>query len=169
MNPEAFMLLDRLEKLMLAAVAASLQSHSRPCRLHVVRLKRYFIEVWGGGVGEGRVHTEDTFSVPLGSLQPGWPTSLHPCDPTHYLNVHLLCARSLNPLGLRFFFVDFFALHPRGDLRRSITKCIVTFVNLCDPGQRRTPWQSCSVQPTSKHAQSEIHSKLRLKGTQNFL
>lgn len=30
---------------------------------------------FGGEVGEGRVHTEDTFSVPLGSFQPGWPTS----------------------------------------------------------------------------------------------
>lgn len=47
MNPEAFMLSDRLEKLMLASVAASLRSHSQPCRLHVARLKRYFIEVWG--------------------------------------------------------------------------------------------------------------------------
>lgn len=48
MNPEAFMLSDRLEKLMCSPQSQqSLQSLSRPCRLHVARLKRYFIEVWG--------------------------------------------------------------------------------------------------------------------------
>lgn len=71
----------------LAAVAASLQSLSGSCRLHVGRLKRYFIEVfWGGGVREGRVHFGDAFSVSLGSFQVGWPTS-PTCDLTPSLCV----------------------------------------------------------------------------------
>lgn len=50
------MLADRLEKLMLSPQKQHpLNSFSRPCRLHVERLKRCFIEVW---VGDGRVKWE---------------------------------------------------------------------------------------------------------------
>lgn len=44
---------------------------SPPCR----EAEKVLYWSLGGEVGEGRVHTEDTFSVPLGSFQPGWPTS----------------------------------------------------------------------------------------------
>lgn len=46
------MLVDRLVKLMrLPPRQHPLNSFSRPCRLHVARLKRCFIEVWGGDGG----------------------------------------------------------------------------------------------------------------------
>lgn len=77
MNPEAFMLSDRLEKLMLASVAASLRSHSRPCRLHVARVKRYFIEVWGRSGRRPSSHRGHIF-CPI-RLIPAWMADLsHP-------------------------------------------------------------------------------------------
>lgn len=74
MNPEAFMLLDRLEKLMCSPQS---QHHSDPFRGPVASMSRGWkgtLLKFGGEVGEDRVHLEDTFSVPLGAFQPGWPT-----------------------------------------------------------------------------------------------
>lgn len=98
MNPEAFMLSDRLEKLMLASVAASLRSHSRPCRLHVARLKKYFIEVWGWSGRRPSSHRGHIFCPIRHSSLDGRP--LQPCDPARSQNVHLLCAPSRVPGGL---------------------------------------------------------------------
>lgn len=75
MNPEAFMLLDRLEKLMCSPHS---QHPSNPFLGPVASMSRGWkgtLLKFGGEVGEGRVHLEDTFSVPLGAFQPGWPTS----------------------------------------------------------------------------------------------
>lgn len=75
MNREAFMFLDRLEKLMCSPQS---QHPSNPFLAPVASMSRGWkgtLLKFGGEVGEGRVHLEDTFSVPLGSFQSGWPTS----------------------------------------------------------------------------------------------
>lgn len=55
----------------LTTVAASVHSHWRP----VACMSRPSLLKFWGEVGKGRVHLEDTFSVPLGSFQSGWPPS----------------------------------------------------------------------------------------------
>lgn len=81
---------------MLASVAASLRSHSRPGRLHVARLKRYFIEVWGRSGRRPSSHRGHIFCPirPIPSLD-GRP--LQPCDPARSQNVYLLCAPFTGP------------------------------------------------------------------------
>lgn len=109
MNPEAFMLLDRLGKLMCSPQS---QHPSSPFLGPVASMSRVWkgtLLKFGGEVGEGRVHLEDTFSVPLGSFQSGWPTS-----PTLWpdsLAVRVPSVRALTgPPLARAFFVDFSAL-----------------------------------------------------------
>lgn len=126
MNPEAFMLLDRLEKLMCSPQS---QHPSDPFLGPVASMSRGWKGIlwkFGGEVGEGRVHLEDTFSVPLDSsslegrpLQPLWPDPLSKRVPS-------VCA----PLGpsASAFFVDFPALCPQRGLRRGIAP-IVTVVD----------------------------------------
>lgn len=95
MNPEAFMLSDRLEKLMLASVAASLRSHSRPCRLHVARVKRYFIEVRGRSGRRPSSHRGHIF-CPI-RLIPAWMADLsHPVTQLA-LRTCTLCVRPHGP------------------------------------------------------------------------
>lgn len=110
MNPEAFMLLDRLEKLMCSPQS---QHPSDPFLGPVASMSRGWKGIllkFGGEVGEGRVHLEDTFSVPLDSsslegrpLQPLWPDPLSkrvpsvcallsPPWPRHSLWIFLRCA-----------------------------------------------------------------------------
>lgn len=105
MNPRAFMLLDRLEKLMcapqpqhpLAPFLGPVASMSRGWKGTLLK--------FGGEEGEGRVHLEDTFSVPLGSFQSGWPTSPTLWPGSRILCTCNFCVRALLPLGFEFFFL----------------------------------------------------------------
>lgn len=107
MNPEAFMLSDRLEKLMLASVAASLRSHSQPCRLHGARLKRYFIEVWGRSGRRPSSHRGHIF-CPI-RLIPAWMADLSNPVTRLALRTCTFCVRPYgSPLACAFF-VDFSA------------------------------------------------------------
>lgn len=104
MNPEAFMLSDRLEKLMLASVTASLRSHSRPCRLHVARLKRYFIKVWGRSGRRPSSHRGHIF-CPI-RLIPAWMADLSNPVTRLALRTCTFCVRPHGSPLISAFFVD---------------------------------------------------------------
>lgn len=94
----------------LSTVAASLQSLSRSCRLHVARLKRYFIEVWGRS-GRRPSSPRGHIFCPIRLISVWMADLSNPCDLAHSLYVYLLCAPSLVPLGLGFL-CGFFCVVP---------------------------------------------------------
>lgn len=125
------MLADRLEKLMLSPHKQHpLNSFSRPCRLHVERLKRCFIEVW---VGDGWVKWEKaefssrTHFCPI-RLVPGQMVDLS------YSNVSLLTG---------FLCGLFFPAWPmkRGPAAgHHGVNALLPLLPSGDPGQRQTLW-----------------------------
>lgn len=145
MNPDAFMLLDRLEKLMCSPQS---QHPSKPFLGPVASMSRGWkgtLLKFGGEVGEGRVHLEDTFSVPLGSFQTLDGRPLQPCDLTHSLYVYLLCAPSLVPIGLSFLCGFFWVVPTERPAAGHHWMCVTPFVNQSGPGQCWTLGQSYSL------------------------
>lgn len=117
----------------LATVAASLQSLSTLCRLHVARLKRYFIEVWGRG-GRRPSSLRGHIFCPI-RLIPVWMADLS--NPVTWLTLYTcsFCVRPRWSPWPRLSLWIFPALCLYRGLRRGITECIPPFVSQSDPGQ----------------------------------
>ncbi len=134
MNPEAFMLLDRLEKLMCSPQS---QHPSNPFLGPVASMSRGWkgtLLKFGGEVGEGRVHLEDTFSVPLGSFQSGWPTSPTLWPDSLSIRVPSVCALT-GPPWPRLSLWIFLRCAYREACGGVSLNVLLPFVNHSDPGQ----------------------------------
>lgn len=104
MNPEAFMLLDRLEKLMCSPQSQHPSSLFLGPVASMSRSWKGTLLKFGGEMVEGRVHLGDTFSVPLGSFQSGWPTSPTLWPNSLSIRVPSVCALA-GPLQPRLSFL----------------------------------------------------------------
>lgn len=104
MNPEAFMLLDRLEKLMCSPQSQHPSSLFLGPVASMSRSWKGTLLKFGGEMVEGRVHLGDTFSVPLGSFQSGWPTSPTLWPNSLSIRVPSVCALA-GPLRPRLSFL----------------------------------------------------------------
>lgn len=104
MNPEAFMLLDRLEKLMCSPQSQHPSSLFLGPVASMSRSWKGTLLKFGGEMVEGRVHLGDTFSVPLGSFQSGWPTSPTLWPNSLAIRVPSVCALA-GPLRPRLSFL----------------------------------------------------------------
>lgn len=132
MNPEAFMLLDRLEKLMCSPQS---QHPSNPFLGPVASMSRGWkgtLLKFGGEVGEGRVHLEDTFSVPLGSFQSGWPTSPTLWPDSLSIRVPSVCALTGPPWPLLSLWI-FLRCAYREACGGASLNVLLPFVNQSEP------------------------------------